>query len=225
MRMTLPITIDWSRVDHVLLDMDGTILDLAFDNYIWRTAVPERYAAKHGMDLASAKRELEPKFMAVAHTLPWYDMDYWTEVTGVDLAALHIELAQRVSVLDGSIAFLDAVKASGRPIWLLTNAHPDSWKPKLAQAGIQHYFEHIFSSNDAQAAKEEPAFWAYVREAQRFDPKRSLFADDSLPVLNSARNYGIAQIVAMCAPDSTQDARIIDGYFNARRLKELLPIS
>ena len=32
--------IAWQEVDTVLLDMDGTRLDLAFDNYFWQTLVP-----------------------------------------------------------------------------------------------------------------------------------------------------------------------------------------
>ncbi len=32
--------VDWERVDTVLLDMDGTLLDLRFDNWFWGTLVP-----------------------------------------------------------------------------------------------------------------------------------------------------------------------------------------
>lgn len=215
---------DWSRVRHVLLDMDGTLLDLAFDNFIWRTAVPTRYAEARGMSLDAARRELEPQFMAVAHTLPWYDTDYWTRLTGVDVAALHWEFKDRIGILDGTIEFLDAVRASGRPIWLATNAHPDSWKPKLEQTNLTSYFEHIVSSYDMKAPKEERAFWTRLRERHPFDPALTLFADDSRPVLDSARAFGIAQIVAMTHPDTSQPARSFPDFYTAARLKELLPI-
>lgn len=215
---------DWSRVDVVLLDMDGTMLDLAFDNYVWRTAVPARYAAARGITLDEARRELEPRFMAVAHTLPWYDLDYWSEVTGVDVAALHIEYRERIRILDGSVAFLDAVRASGRPIWLATNAHTGSWTPKLEQTGLRHYFEHVVSSDVVGAPKEDARFWLTLREQHPFDPARALFADDSLPVLNSARAFGIGQIVAMHHPDTTQARRTFEGFYSVARLNELLPL-
>lgn len=43
------INIAWQDVDTVLLDMDGTLLDLAFDNYFWQKLVPETYGAKQGI--------------------------------------------------------------------------------------------------------------------------------------------------------------------------------
>ena len=30
----------WANFDTILLDMDGTLLDLAFDNYFWRELIP-----------------------------------------------------------------------------------------------------------------------------------------------------------------------------------------
>lgn len=221
--MTPNLPPDWTKVRLVLLDMDGTVLDLAFDNFIWYEAVPTRYAARRGISLAEARLELAPRFKAVAHTLPWYDTDYWSELTGVNVAALHDEYRDRIRVLDGSIAFLDAMRASGRPMWLTTNAHPDSWKPKLAQTGLAPYFEHIVSSYDLKAPKEDARFWIGLREQHPFDPAHALFCDDSLPVLNSARAYGIGQIVAMHHPDTSAPRKTFEQYYSVARLNELLP--
>ncbi len=209
----------------MLLDMDGTVLDLAFDNFLWRRAVPRRYAEQKGISLADAENELGPKFAAVAHTLRWYDLDYWSELTGIDLSAMHVELREQIRLLDNTREFLDAVRASGRDLWLATNAHPGSWRPKLEQAGLLGMFDVVVSSHDAQSPKEEAGFWEHFMQRRPFDPETALFADDSLPVLNSARRFGIEQIVAMCAPDSSQPDRQIEGYFNARRLNELLPLA
>ena len=40
---------DWENIETVLLDMDGTLLDLHFDNHFWLQHVPVCYAEKHGL--------------------------------------------------------------------------------------------------------------------------------------------------------------------------------
>lgn len=216
--------IDWTRVDLVMLDMDGTVLDLAFDNYLWRKAVPERYAQRRGITAQQATAELAPRFEAVMHTLPWYDTDYWTSLTGVNVAALHVELKDRIGMLDGSQIFLDAMREQGRPMWLTTNAHPDSWRPKLDTTRTRHYYDRIISSYDIGAPKEDQAFWKTMQREHSFDPSRCLFADDSQPVLDAAREFGIGQVVAMHAPDtSAPNKQFTGGYPSVARLNELLP--
>ena len=54
--------VDWKAVDTVLLDMDGTLLDLRFDNWFWLTLVPSRYAAAHGISEADAQAVWRPSF-------------------------------------------------------------------------------------------------------------------------------------------------------------------
>jgi 5'-nucleotidase len=198
---------DWSRIDHVLLDMDGTILDLAFDNYFWMDLVPQRYAQARGLTLEAAHEELLPKFRAIEHTLPWYSTDYWSEVTGLNLKQLKHEIRERVAFIGNSLAFLEAVKASGRQLWLVTNAHPDAWQIKLDQVGLRPMFDVIASSHQFGAPKEHPAFWEALQARHAFPRQSSLFADDSLPVLRAARAYGVGQIVAMRRPDSTRPPR------------------
>ena len=46
-------TVDWTEVDHVLLDMDGTLLDLAFDNDFWGIASTKN--TRQSMTSASSK--------------------------------------------------------------------------------------------------------------------------------------------------------------------------
>ena len=65
--------------------------------------------------------------------------------------------------------------------------------------------------------KEHADFWPALQQQEKFDPRRALFVDDSLPVLDSARRFGIANIRAVRQPDSgappqgTRDFIGIDG--------------
>lgn len=202
-------TVDWERVEWVILDMDGTILDLAYDNYFWRELVPARYAEKNGLTLKHALEVLAPKFLAIQNTLPWYCTDHWSEVTGLDMAALKHEIRERIGPIPGAEDFLAAVRASGRKLWLATNAHQDSWRLKLEYTGFRHYFDEVICSHSFGYPKEDARFWQAMHSAHPFDPARSLFVDDSLPVLNAAQAYGIGQVIGIRKPDSSQPERAL----------------
>lgn len=214
--------VDWTAVEWVILDMDGTILDLAYDNYFWRELVPQRYAEKNGLTLKQAREVLTPKFLAVQHTLPWYCTDYWSEVTGLNMAALKREIRERIGPIPGAEDFLRAVRASGRKLWLATNAHRDSWRLKMEYTGFGAHFDHIVSSHDFGHPKETASFWSALRREYPFEPARSLFVDDSQPVLEAARAFGIGQVLGVRHPDSGQPPRDLPGFRTVDTVAELV---
>ena len=79
--------LDWSEVDDVLLDMDGTLLDRHFDNFFFEEELPRRYAAKQGLNFEEALEELLSKYRSVEGELAWTDLHYWTRTLGIDVVA------------------------------------------------------------------------------------------------------------------------------------------
>jgi HAD superfamily hydrolase (TIGR01509 family) len=219
------MTVRWESVDHVMLDMDGTILDLAFDNHFWREVVPERYARQKRISVEQARAELQPHFHSLQGRLEWYCLDYWSELTRLDLAAIKAEVRDRIAPLAGAEDFLRAVKQSGRPLWLVTNAHRNSWALKMEQTGLGPWFDRIVCSHDFKAPKEHADFWQRLQAAHPFEAQRALFVDDSLPVLRAAQAYGIGQLVAIRKPDTTRAALDITELAAVERLADLLPVS
>lgn len=215
--------VNWANVEWVILDMDGTILDLAYDNFFWRQLVPQRYGELHGLTLEQARAELEPRFLEIQHTLPWYCTDYWSDLTGLNMAALKRETRHRIGPLEGAVDFLHAVKASGRKLWLATNASRDSWTIKLEQTGLTPLFEQIICSHDFGAPKEDQRFWQRFIAQHPFDIERALFVDDSLPVLRAAKEFGVGQVVAISHPDTTTSPREISEFASVARLGHLKP--
>jgi putative hydrolase of the HAD superfamily len=216
--------INWSTVDHVLLDMDGTVLDLAFDNYFWGEVVPGRYAQSRGISFEAAHRELEPHFTALRGTLPWYSLTHWSTLTGLDLPGLKREVRHRIAPLAGAEDFLRAVKRSGRRLWLVTNADAQALDIKQLHTGLEKLFDRLLSSHEFAAPKEDARFWARLAERHPFAKERTLFVDDSLAVLNAARVFGIGQIVAIRHPDTARPARDVPGFNAVDRLADLLPV-
>jgi 5'-nucleotidase len=203
---------DWSRIDWVLLDMDGTLLDLNFDNYFWLELIPQRYAHRHGLSIAEARQRLTPQFAAKQGTLDWYCTDYWTRELQLDIAELKREVRDRVRFLHGAEDFLTKLRARPARLALVTNAHQNSLAVKAQQTGLLRYFDAVVSSHRFGAPKEEVHFWEQLRQELRFDPARCLFVDDSLAVLRTARDFGIGQIFAVSRPDSTGPVRKITEF-------------
>jgi putative hydrolase of the HAD superfamily len=212
----------WAEIDTVLLDMDGTLLDLQFDNFFWMQLVPERFAVRHSLTIDAARQTLTPKFAALHGTLNWYCTDFWSRELGLDLAAMKREMREHVRYLPGAEAFLCAVRARGLRTVLLTNAHRDSLAVKAEQTDLARHFDMLVSSHEYGTPKETPEFWTRAQEQVGFDPGRSLFVDDSLSVLRAARAFGIAQIFAISRPDSQAERRHVTEFAAVDAIVDLL---
>lgn len=216
--------LDWNLVDTVLLDMDGTLLDLHYDNHFWLQHLPEHYAGRNGLSLEAAKEDLYARFMAEQGTLNWYSVDFWSESLGLDIGALKHETAERIAIRPTTLDFLQAVKDSGRSPWLVTNAHHKSLNLKLDRTGIGQYFDRIICSHDFAAPKESQAFWEKLRAQEPFEPARSVMVDDSISVLAAAHAYGIGQVLSILQPDSQRPAREALEFPALHSFADIMPI-
>ncbi len=194
--------IDWNRIQTVFLDMDGTLLDLHYDNHFWREHVPVRFAEKHGLTHAEAKHKLTESYGSKAGSLDWYCVDFWSRELGLDIAGLKEEVAHLIAIHPDVTEFLQTTRQSGRRVVMVTNAHRKSLDLKMRKTGLEGYFDALHSSHDVGLPKENPAFWIGLRDREPFDPDTTLLVDDSLPVLRSAQAYGIAHLLAVRFPDT-----------------------
>jgi HAD superfamily hydrolase (TIGR01509 family) len=217
------LSLNWSAIDTVLLDMDGTLLDLHFDNHFWQTYVPAKYAEQHGLSSEAAHDECFRRYNAKAGTLDWYCVDYWTEALNLDIARLKEELSHLIQVHPDVPEFLVATRAAGKRVVLVTNAHHKSLALKMQRTGLEMHFDAIHSSHSFGIAKEDPAFWAALRKAEPFDPERTLLADDSLPVLRSAASYGIRHLLAIRQPDTRLPPKDTGEFPAIHRFSEVMP--
>ena len=165
------------------------------------------YAERNGMSHDEALTHLVGLFAGQQGSLNWYCTDYWSSQVGFDVAALKPALKHLIRERTDAFSFLSAVKASGRRLWLATNAHRASLELKLAETTMGDWFDAMVSSHDYGAPKEEQAFWQALQTAHPFDPARALFIDDSEAVLDSAARFGIGQLRTIITPDSQKPQR------------------
>ncbi len=206
--------VNWDKIQNVLLDMDGTLLDLNYDNHFWREHLPTRYAEKNSMTVTEAKASLFPRFDKVAATMQWYCLDYWSDELEMDIVILKEEVTHLIAVHPHVIDFLRAMRRSGKHIALVTNAHQGSLALKMKHTRIGEYLDAVISSHTLGLPKEAPEFWQKLQTQLPFKAESSLLIDDNTAVLRSAKTFGIAHLLAVKQPDS-QRPPSDSGEFNA----------
>lgn len=215
--------VNWNEIDTVLLDMDGTLLDLHFDNFFWLEHLPRRYAEIRGEDPADTRHRLVERFRAEQGSLNWYCVDYWSRELGLDVRELKDELRHLIAIRPHVEDFLARLHGSHRRVLLVTNAHHKSLSLKLEHTGLDRWFDAIICSHDFGLAKEHPGFWAALRSVEPFVPERTLLIDDNHAVLASARHYGIRWLLSLLQPDSQRPPRTVEDFPAILHFDEIMP--
>jgi GMP/IMP 5'-nucleotidase len=215
---------EWSGIRTVCLDMDGTVLDLSFDNMFWLDALPRHWGQRHGVPAEQAIRALKARFDAKRGTLDWYCIDHWSEQLDFDIAALKAELGAHIRYLPGAIDFLGAVRTLGKRMLLTTNAHPISLAVKERHTGLSRHFDELVSSHEFGVPKESEEFWHRLAATHAVDPSSTLFVDDSAAVIEAAGRAGVRATYQVLQPDSTLPPRVpLVGVNAILGLAEIIP--
>lgn len=214
--------LDWAQIDTVLLDMDGTLLDLHFDNYFWIEFLPQRCAHDWQLPLEEAKQRLFAQMDEKQGSLEWYCLDYWSRSLEINIPELKAEVRHLIAVRPYVEPFLSYLRHHDKQIILATNAHRDSLTLKMDATGLSPYFDAIVSSHDYQAPKESQAFWQSLQAAFGFNKQRTLFIDDSMRVLDAAADYGIQHLLSLRQPDSKKACREVREYDSFLHFDELI---
>jgi putative hydrolase of the HAD superfamily len=202
--------------------MDGTLLDLAFDNWFWREAVPRCLVRIKGGAAEEVREQLLAHYECKRGSLDWYCLDYWTGALGLDLRALKAASSHRIRYLPGARDFLGRARASGKRLVLVTNAHDDTLAIKESVSGLGAFFDSCVTSHGFGTPKESAGFWPRLQERLGFDPARTIFVDDSEPVLDAAAQFGLGAVVAVTRPDTRRPARTGTRHASVEAVSQLL---
>lgn len=195
---------NWNDIDTVLLDMDGTLLDLRFDHHFWLRHVPNALARLENISEEQAQQQMLSHYSKVKGTLNWYCIDYWSEQTNLNIRQLNIEHADTIAMRNDVPAFLQALKQRKIQRILLTNAHPDGLAIKIDRTGLDKHLDHIYSTHQFGHCKESLQLWQSLLVHHPFDPERTLFIDDNEELLLVAKQFGIRYVLGIENPNSEQ---------------------
>ncbi|MGK0446155.1 MAG: putative hydrolase of the HAD superfamily [Bermanella sp.] len=211
----------WSKIETVLLDMDGTLLDLHFDNYFWLQFMPEKYAELFGIAREEANRVLKQASDETSGTLNWYCLDYWSERLNMPVAELKHDIVEKIQYRPHVKDFLEMLKQQGKRTVIVTNAHRDSVNLKMSKTGLDQLVDRIISSHDYQEPKESQAFWQHLQQDEPFNLESTLLIDDSQAVLNSAKKWGFQHLLTIFHPDSQKAPNTDSEHMGIHHFDEL----
>jgi HAD superfamily hydrolase (TIGR01509 family) len=216
--------IHWPGIDTVLLDMDGTLLDLHYDTHMWMHILPQRIAKRDQISAEHAKTRLFEQFENRPRTIDYYCMNFWSQHTKMNIMDLHREFADLIQFLPGAEEFLHHLRASSLTVRLVTNAHRDNLELKNALTGLADYVGEQISSLDFREPKESQLFWNSLMSSHPFNPQRTLLIDDNEDVLDAAAKFGIVHLLSVKKPDSHRPAKHGSKYPAFSEYTQLLPI-
>lgn len=209
------------EVDLVLLDMDGTLLDLHYDNHFWQEFVPQQYALTHQQPIEQAKKHVNDQYKKVTGTLNWYCYDHWMQVLGLDIHRLQHKNKHKIQWREDSLWFLKKLRELNKKIVIVTNAHPSGIQLKDQQTQLLSYVDGAISSHDIGSAKETPQFWEALKKQLDNDLSKALFIDDSEKILTSAQTAGVGFLRGVNKPDSEKPAQQMQAFVSVCRFNEL----
>ena len=215
------MTLNWAQIDTVLLDMDGTLLDLAFDRHFWLEHVPLTLSETRGITLAEAEALIAGKFQAVAHTLNWYCLDYWAAELALDIRAMTYAKRSLAAMREDTVPFLQALRRAGKRTILLTNAHPYNLDIKLAQTVLARRPPLFPPSRTLGPHTAHPRLWQAVEQHTGFDRPRTLFIDDNETILDAAKSWGIGWCLGVSNPDSGRPDQVFQRHAAVRDYRTL----
>lgn len=215
---------NWTEIDTILLDMDGTLLDKYFDDYFWEEFVPQMYAEKHALNIVEARKELLKRYRSVESTLQWTDLDYWSMQLGLDIPELKRRVDHLIDVHPYVTDFLKFITQQGKDVHLVTAAHSKTLDIKMRKTSIGPFFDRIICAEEVGEAKENPRFWHNLEIMLGFNRSRTLLADDTAKVLRAAHKHGIKELIFVARPSSRKPVIYSTEFPSIVYFKELMQL-
>jgi HAD superfamily hydrolase (TIGR01509 family) len=185
------------RVDAVVFDFDGHMLDTEVPVYAAWCATFESYGAvpptieEWGVYIGTDSDDRELLDLLVTTASAPVDVD---EMQARRRAHRDALLAAE-TVRPGVAAWIDEATAAGLGI-AIASSSPDAWVlGHLDRLGLRGHFLHVMCAGDGRPAKPEPDTYVAACAALGVEPHRALAVEDSAHGVAAAKSAGLLCVV------------------------------
>lgn len=100
-----------------------------------------------------------------------------------------------IRLYDGAAELLNALRANGQGVWLLSNAQRIFTMSELRSLGIEGLFDGICLSSDYGCKKPDPRFFTRLLEERGIDPATAIMVgNDGVCDIQGAKSVGLATL-------------------------------
>lgn len=104
-------------------------------------------------------------------------------------------ISQRMDLVPGSIAFIEAAFRDGIPIGVVSAARREEIEFVLKTTGVLDLVDVIVAAEDVTTCKPSPEGYLYGLDLLRADPATALAVEDSIPGMQAARAAGLGVVM------------------------------
>ncbi len=165
----------------ISFDMDGTLVDAEFTDWVWLHGIPKLYAEKAKIRFEEAKHFVVEEYLKVGEgAIEWYDIKYWFQFFGlngnwknllesyIDKIRVYEDVNEVIQDLNGRFKLI-----------LTSNAGREFIDVEMEATGLKVYFEYIFSAtSDFKLVKKTTEFYRKICEILGVSPGEILHVGD-----------------------------------------------
>lgn len=152
-------------VKFISFDMDGTLIDPVFTDWVWGHGIPTLYAQKRGLPFEKAKGIVENEYRKVGDAaVEWYDIKHWFRFFQLEESwhALMERYIDKIRVYADVDHILERLNNRFQLI-LTSNAAREFIKIEMEATGLGRYFNRIFSAtSDFGEVKKTAGFYSRI---------------------------------------------------------------
>jgi len=162
----------------ISFDVDGTLVDLEYNDLIWFKEIPELVAKKKKISFEKSLKYVHEEYAKLGeHNLNWYDINYWISYFGIEISPDKIfeKYEPQVKIYPEVISLLEELKKKYTLI-VITAMPREFLIPKMKN--LEKYFKFSFSALSDFKELKNSEIYSKISKALKVPPKQILHIGD-----------------------------------------------